>query len=165
MAATDTSTSLVNSHNISTEVCQAVKEVVNESGDDDEVVDSDGEVLGFENLVFAIFEIVHALVETSKFKGAVKAGLADLMYYIVLYMQITEEQCQKWSDNLDTFVEDQDEDTFAYSVRISSQYLLIALCEEFPEQSCVSLAGTIERHLGTVSEKKKLKFFCKLKKN
>ena len=56
-----------------------VKEVVNESGDDDEVVDSDGEVLGFENLVFAIFEIVHALVETSKFKGAVKAGLADLM--------------------------------------------------------------------------------------
>ena len=108
LAATDTSTSLVNSHNISTEVCQAVKEVVNESGDDDEVVDSDGEVLGFENLVFAIFEFVHALVETSKFKGAVKAGLADLMYYIVLYMQITEEQCQKWSDNPDTFVQDED---------------------------------------------------------
>ena len=29
----------------------------------------------------------------------------------------------------------------------------MALCEEFPEQSCVSLAGTIERRLGTVSEK------------
>ena len=26
---------------------------------------------------------------------------ARLMYYIVLYMQITEEQCQKWSDNPD----------------------------------------------------------------
>ena len=25
----------------------------------------------------------------------------ELMYYIVLYMQITEEQCQKWSDNPD----------------------------------------------------------------
>jgi hypothetical protein len=46
-------------------------------------------VLGFENLVFAIFEFVHALVESSKFRGAVKAGLSDLMYYIVLYMQIT----------------------------------------------------------------------------
>ena len=35
----------------------------------------------------------------------------------------------------------------------------MALCEEFPEQSCVSLAGTIERRLGTESEKiqKKLK--------
>ena len=42
--------------------------------------------------MFAIFEFVHALVETPKFRGAVKAGLSDLMYYIVLYMQITEEQ-------------------------------------------------------------------------
>ena len=45
-------------------------------------------VLGFENLVFAIFEFVHALVETPKFKGAVKTGLSELMYYIVLYMQV-----------------------------------------------------------------------------
>ena len=68
-----------------------VREVVNEGGTEDEVVDSDGEVLGFEGLVFAIFEFVHALVETKKFRGAVKSGLADLMYYIVLYMQITGE--------------------------------------------------------------------------
>ncbi len=39
--------------------------------------------------MFAIFEFVHALVESPKFRGAVKAGLSDLMYYIVLYMQIT----------------------------------------------------------------------------
>ena len=55
-------------------------------------MDSDGEVLGFENLVFAIFEFVHALVETPKFRVALKSGLADIMYYIVLYMQITHEQ-------------------------------------------------------------------------
>ncbi|XP_023322142.1 importin-9 [Eurytemora carolleeae] len=66
-----------------------VREVVNGGGGDDEVVDSDGEVISFETLVFAIFEFVHALVETKKFRGAVKSGLADLMYYIVLYMQIT----------------------------------------------------------------------------
>jgi hypothetical protein len=132
-----------------------VKDVVNESGEEEEIVDSDGEVLGFENLVFAIFEFVHALVETSKFKGAVKSGLADLVYYIVLYMQITEEQCQKWTDNPDSFVEDEDEDTFAYSVRISSQDLLMALCEEFPEESCVSLAQTIERHLGESEQRRR----------
>jgi hypothetical protein len=34
---------------------------------------------------------------------------------------IAEEQCAKWSENPDSFVEDEDEDTFAYSVRISSQ--------------------------------------------
>ena len=90
--------------------------------------------------------------------GAVKSGLADLMYYIVLYMQITEEQCQKWTDNPDSFVEDEDEDTFAYSVRISSQDLLMALCEEFPEESCVRLAQTIERHLGTSNIIQKIGF-------
>ena len=46
----------------------------------------------FENLVFAIFDFVHALVETPKFRLAVKSGLSDIMYYIVLYMQITHEQ-------------------------------------------------------------------------
>ena len=59
---------------LTTSADKYVKEVVNENGDDDEIVDSDGEVLGFENLVFAIFEFVHALVETSKFKGAVKVN-------------------------------------------------------------------------------------------
>lgn len=131
-----------------------VKEVVNEGGDDEDVVDSDGEVLGFENLVFAIFEFVHALVETSKFKGAVKTGLSDLVYYIVLYMQITEEQCTKWSDNPDSFVEDEDEDTFAYSVRISSQDLLMALCEEFEQESCASLAEAIVRHVGEATQQR-----------
>ena len=65
-----------------------VREVVSEGGEDDELVDSDGEVLGFENLVFAIFEFVHALVDSNKFKSAVKAGLSELMYYIVIYMQV-----------------------------------------------------------------------------
>ena len=36
-------------------------------------MDSDGEVLGFDNLVFAIFEIVHALVEA----GYIVPGLGD----------------------------------------------------------------------------------------
>ena len=78
--------------------------------------------------MFAIFEFVHALVETPKFRGAVKAGLSDLMYYIVLYMQITEDQCEKWTDNPDQFVEEEDEDSFSYSVRISSQDLLLVRC-------------------------------------
>ena len=65
-----------------------MREVVSEGGADAELVDSDGEVLGFENLVFAIFEFVHALVDSNKFKSAVKAGLSELMYYIVIYMQV-----------------------------------------------------------------------------
>ena len=132
-----------------------VRDVVNagdDSADQEEIVDSDGEIVGFENLVFAIFEFVHALVETPKFRPAVRQGLADLMYYIVLYMQITNDQCEKWTDNPDQFVEDEDEDSFTYSVRISSQDLLTALCEEFEEECCVALAQTIQRHLNESNE-------------
>ena len=51
-----------------------------------------GEVLGVENLVFSSFEFVHTLLENSKFKSTVKKALPELIYYIILYMQITEDQ-------------------------------------------------------------------------
>lgn len=51
-----------------------------------------GEVLGFENLVFSIFEFVHTLLENNKFKSTVKKALPELIYYVILYMQITEDQ-------------------------------------------------------------------------
>ena len=40
-------------------------------------------------------------------------------------------------------MEDEDEDTFAYSVRISSQDLLMALSEEFEQECCASLAQVL----------------------
>lgn len=112
-----------------------------------------GEVLGFENLVFSIFEFVHTLLENNKFKSTVKKALPELIYYVILYMQITEDQvrnvrhiyCEKnvnpmyiysdllsvfyqikvWTANPQQFVEDEDDDTFSYSVRISAQDLLL----------------------------------------
>ena len=47
---------------------------------------------GFENLVFSIFEFVHTLLENNKFKSTVKKALPELIYYVILYMQITEDQ-------------------------------------------------------------------------
>ncbi|XP_067129013.1 importin-9 [Centruroides vittatus] len=124
-----------------------VKTVVNDTEDANNPVDSDGEVLGFENLVFSIFEFVNVLVESPKFRNFVKKGLSDLMYYIVLYMQITEEQINIWTNNPDQFVEDEDEETFSYSVRISAQDLLLSLCQEFDDDSTVGLCNAISKHL------------------
>lgn len=59
-----------------------------------------GEVLGFENLVFGIFEFIHGLVETPKFKKIVKQFLNELIYFLLLYMQITEEQVENAIDFL-----------------------------------------------------------------
>ena len=51
-----------------------------------------GEVLSFENFIYSIFEFITALVETPRFKSTVKNYLEDIMFYTMVYMQITEEQ-------------------------------------------------------------------------
>ena len=131
-----------------------------------------GEVLGFENLVFSVFEFLCGLTETPKSKKTVKKFLDELIYFLVLYMQITEEQVgfvfrfciqpiisslfctyipnnrwlldscqidqtitffccylppsrQVWASNPNQFAEDEDDDTFSFSVRISVQDVLL----------------------------------------
>uniref|UniRef100_A0A7N6BR71 Importin N-terminal domain-containing protein n=1 Tax=Anabas testudineus TaxID=64144 RepID=A0A7N6BR71_ANATE len=120
---------------------------VNYTEEVDDPVDSDGEVLGFENLVFSIFEFVHTLLENNKFKSTVKKALPELIYYIILYMQITEDQIKVWTANPQQFVEDEDDDTFSYSVRISAQDLLLAVAAEFQNESAAALAAAATRHL------------------
>lgn len=61
-----------------------------------------GEVLGFENLVFSIFEFVSALVDGHKLSMRVESVLTDLLYYLILFMQITEEQVS--NNNIMNFV-------------------------------------------------------------
>ncbi|NP_001087649.1 importin 9 L homeolog [Xenopus laevis] len=123
-----------------------VRTEVNDTEDIEDPVDSDGEVLGFENLVFSIFEFVHTLLD-SKFKGTLKKALPELIYYIILYMQITEEQIKVWTANPQQFVEDEDDDTFSYTVRIAAQDLLLAVSSEFQNESAVALAASATRHL------------------
>uniref|UniRef100_A0A8C9WF80 Importin 9 n=1 Tax=Scleropages formosus TaxID=113540 RepID=A0A8C9WF80_SCLFO len=113
-----------------------------------------GEVLGFENLVFSIFEFVHTLLENNKFKSTVKKALPELIYYIILYMQITEDQIKVWTANPQQFVEDEDDDTFSYSVRISAQDLLLAVATEFQNESAAALAAAASRHLQEAEQAK-----------
>ncbi|XP_015915649.1 importin-9 [Parasteatoda tepidariorum] len=121
--------------------------VVNDSEEADNPVDSDGEVLGFENFVFGIFDFIITLVEGKKYRKCIRDSLADLLYYILLYMQITEEQIKIWNNSPDQFVEDEDEDSFAYSVRISAQDLLLLLGVEFEGETVKSLCAAVTRHI------------------
>ena len=54
-----------------------------------------GQVLSFENLVYSIFDFVTVLVETPKFRNSVRQGLDDLVYYVIVYGQITEDQVNR----------------------------------------------------------------------
>ncbi|KAK3762793.1 hypothetical protein RRG08_040490 [Elysia crispata] len=124
-----------------------VKTVVNNLEDADDPVDSDGDVLGFENLVYTVFEFVHSLIESSKFRATVKKTVDQIIYYVIIYMQMTEDQIQLWSNNPDQFVEDEDDDSFSYSVRISAQDLLLSLGTEFQSVCPAALCNAITKHL------------------
>ncbi|RXN38018.1 importin-9 isoform X1 [Labeo rohita] len=52
-----------------------------------------------------------------------------------------------WTANPQQFVEDEDDDTFSYSVRISAQDLLLAVAAEFQNESAAALAAAATRHL------------------
>ncbi|UYV81149.1 IPO9 [Cordylochernes scorpioides] len=45
-----------------------------------------------DNLIFSLFEFVTVVVEAPRFKTKVKQAMQDLIYYVILFMQITEEQ-------------------------------------------------------------------------
>ena len=49
-------------------------------------------MLGFEAVVFHVFDFIHALVDSSKFKAVVKTHLERLLYFLLVYMEITEDQ-------------------------------------------------------------------------
>ncbi|KAI0216737.1 Importin-9 [Lamellibrachia satsuma] len=124
-----------------------VRTVVNGTEEADNPVDSDGEVMGFENLIFGTFEFIHAMIDSTKFRSTVKKSMHEVVYCIIVYMQMTEDQVSLWSLNPDQFVEDEDDDTFSYSVRISAQDLLLSLSSQFPKQAAPAICQAVMTHL------------------
>ena len=58
----------------------------------EEVCDSDGEVIGQESTIFAVFEFISVLGEGRKFQRLLPPILPQLIYYLIAHMQITEAQ-------------------------------------------------------------------------
>lgn len=59
---------------------------------DEGVCDSDGEVIGQESTIFAVFEFISVLSEVRKFQDLLPQILPELVYYLIAHMQITEDQ-------------------------------------------------------------------------
>jgi len=76
---------------ILTSITVPYSEVLVGNADDDEDVDSDGEKCGIESTLYAIFELVQALLEVPHISEAlIASGLTDLIYYTIFYMQLPQ---------------------------------------------------------------------------
>ena len=128
---------------------------VNSIEDDlDTVINSDGESLSFGNLVSTLFEFVDVLLDSHQLRKIVKKSLNELIYFLIVYMQMTEEQAHCWLQNPDQFVEDEDEESFSFSVRISANDLFLTCCRDFKKESVVALMTSVHRHLHEAQIKK-----------
>lgn len=63
------------------------------------------------------------VIDHKRFSSLLDNLLQEIMYYLVIFMQITEEQIELWTNNPSQFAEEDDQG-FAYNVRISAQELL-----------------------------------------
>ncbi|RNA14456.1 importin-9 [Brachionus plicatilis] len=119
-----------------------VQKIVNSNSTD--MID-DEEKSSFENLAYQLFEFILILKDKKKYKDTVKKAIDELCYYTILYMQISDEQIENWASNPEQYVQDEDEESYSYSVRISAQELIENISSDFKLDTANAMNKTIER--------------------
>lgn len=101
----------------------------------------------FIDMILQIFEFIHTIIESKKFKHNIKNVIPDLVYIMIIYMQITEDQIESWTDDAEKFVEDEDEEGVDFSVRTSAQDILLSLTSEFEMEVLQGLSDALTKHV------------------
>ena len=94
----------------------------------EEDVDSDGEVVGLESILFSMFDYIGIAAKKKGFRTLMNSSnsqflnqLADLL---IKYMQMTVEMESCWSTDMNQFIQDDEEDALNFNVRIAAEELL-----------------------------------------
>jgi hypothetical protein len=108
-----------------------IQEFVTDNGEANQSFqDSDGDIIGFESLLYAQFEFIVAAIRKKSMKAIFlgQEGNADflkeVLYVVMSYMQMTEEQVEMWLTDANQFVADEEDDTYTYNVRVAAVDLL-----------------------------------------
>nr|XP_027203967.1 importin-9-like [Dermatophagoides pteronyssinus] len=130
------------------------------------IIDSDGETISFESLIYSIIDFVNSTFEFAKYRLLIKPVLSDLLYYLLCFVQMTDEQMEKWQSNLDQLIEEDDIDTAAFSIRIAAQDLIMNLARDMTtlddkhtrkddELFKIAFLQAVQRHFSEASELEK----------
>ncbi|XP_071438959.1 importin-9 [Hetaerina americana] len=125
--------------------------------EDRKSIDSDGEIIGIESLIFSIFDFIYYLVETPKLRKTVAHALPELFYYVIFYTQVTADQASTWNTDPNQFIGDESSESsesYKYTVRLVAQDLLSSLCENFKINCVEALIQAISKQLQEASSKK-----------
>lgn len=105
-------------------------------------------------MILQIFEFVHHVIECGKYKALLRNVANDLIYITIVYMQITEEQVENWSISVEKFVQDEDEQSVDYSVRVSAQDVLAMIGQCVDSVVSSALQEALSRHFCSAEQEK-----------
>ncbi|KAG1471470.1 hypothetical protein G6F56_002098 [Rhizopus delemar] len=130
--------------------------------DSDEVgesyADSDGNEIGFQNLLYVLFDFVAAACSKKTVRhlfveeNTTTPFFEQLLYVYIIYMQITQEQVEMWSMDANQFVADEEDGTYTFNARVASIDVLLSLQEAFPIPFFRALTGAVQRHIAESNE-------------
>lgn len=126
-----------------------IKVVVNETEENPFVsnTEDDDESEDFTTMILQTFEFLHTIIEVKKYKGAVTNVLTDLIYIVILYMQMTEEQVQSWHDDPEKFVEDEDEQGIDFTIRSTVTDVLLIIGQEYEQKLLPCMSEALTKHI------------------
>lgn len=136
-----------------------VAEFISDSGDIGETyADSDGNEIGFQNLLYVLFDFVAAACNKKTVRqlfiddNGSTAFFEQLLYVYIIYMQITQEQVEMWSMDANQYVADEEDGTYTFNARVASIDVLLSLQEAFPLPFFRALTGAVQRHIAESNE-------------
>uniref|UniRef100_A0A1A9WEJ2 Importin N-terminal domain-containing protein n=1 Tax=Glossina brevipalpis TaxID=37001 RepID=A0A1A9WEJ2_9MUSC len=116
--------------------------------------DDEDELTNFTNMIVQIFEFIQCIIGAGKFRATIKNVLTDLIYIVIVYIQVPEEQIEEWQEDPEKFVEDEDDGGMELTVRVSGQDVLVALYEEMGSEILPSLQEALSRHMNVAEAEK-----------
>ncbi|KAI8975506.1 armadillo-type protein [Mycotypha africana] len=136
------------------------EEFISDSGDIGETYqDSEGNEVGFQNLLYVLFEFITAASSKKSVKhlfvspeGTATGFFEQLLYVFIIYMQITQEQMDIWSADANQYVADEEDGTYTFNTRVASIDVLISLQETFPAPFFNALTAAVQRHIAESKE-------------
>ncbi|KAI7871897.1 armadillo-type protein [Spinellus fusiger] len=137
-----------------------VTEFVSETGDDgaESFQDSDGNDIGFQSLLYVLFDFVTAACTKKTVRhlfiseGAHTSFFEQLLYVYIMYMQITQEQAENWLSDANQYVADEEDGTFTFNARVAAIGVLLTLQEAYPAPFFNALSVAVQRHIAESNE-------------
>ncbi|KAI8821647.1 armadillo-type protein [Fimicolochytrium jonesii] len=138
---------------------QYVRERVNPDDDviETEDVDSDGEILGFESLLYSLLEFMQIVAKkrhlrhffSSGVSGAREAGqlLPQLVGVCLTYLQITAELQDTWVNDMNQYIQDDSDEALTFNIRIAAEELLMSLAEFYSQETLQAISHVVQAKL------------------